>query len=194
MMDQITKEFFQTGQSFEDFVKEGTTDEQNRFQLYYDKRAEDISPEEYKIDLVFPVNIVVAATTWCWDSQTNVPILVRIAEHNPKINLTIFNKDRLPFIIDRINKGEKVPQALIYSKDFYYIDRWVERTTYAYKLFAEVYEELGWDTEKKSEFIKEYRKRYLKQQKEINLELIQEIKSILKRTDAIQASTMRLRK
>lgn len=194
MMDQITKEFFQTGQSFEDFVKEGTTDEQNRFQLYYDKRAEDISPEEYKIDLVFPVNIVVAATTWCWDSQTNVPILVRIAEHNPKINLTIFNKDRLPFIIDRINKGEKVPQALIYSKDFYYIDRWVERTTYAYKLFAEVYEELGWDTEKKSEFIKEYRKRYLKQQKEINLKLIQEIKSILKRTDAIQASTMRLRK
>lgn len=194
MMDQITKEFFQTGQSFEDFVKEGTTDEQNRFQLYYDKRAEDISPEEYKIDLVFPVNIVVAATTWCWDSQTNVPILVRIAEHNPKINLTIFNKDRFPFIIDRINKGEKVPQALIYSEDFYYIDRWVERTTYAYKLFAEVYEELGWDTEKKSEFIKEYRKRYLKQQKEINLELIQEIKSILKRTDAIQASTMRLRK
>lgn len=194
MMDQITKEFFQTGQSFEDFVKEGTTDEQNRFQLYYDKRAEDISPEEYKIDLVFPVNIVVAATTWCWDSQTNVPILVRIAEHNPKINLTIFNKDRFPFIIDRINKGEKVPQVLIYSKDFYYIDRWVERTTYAYKLFAEVYEELGWDTEKKSEFIKEYRKRYLKQQKEINLELIQEIKSILKRTDAIQASTMRLRK
>jgi len=194
MMDQITKEFFQTGQSFEDFVKEGTTDEQNRFQLYYDKRAEDISPEEYKIDLVFPVNIVVAATTWCWDSQTNVPILVRIAEHNPKINLTIFNKDRFPFIIDRINKGEKVPQVLIYSKDFYYLDRWVERTTYAYKLFAEVYEELGWDTEKKSEFIKEYRKRYLKQQKEINLELIQEIKSILKRTDAIQASTMRLRK
>lgn len=194
MMDQITKEFFQTGQSFEDFVKEGTTDEQNRFQLYYDKRAEDISPEEYKIDLVFPVNIVVAATTWCWDSQTNVPILVRIAEHNPKINLTIFNKDRFPFIIDRINNGEKVPQVLIYSKDFYYIDRWVERTTYAYKLFAEVYEELGWDTEKKSEFIKEYRKRYLKQHKEINLELIQEIKSILKRTDAIQASTMRLRK
>lgn len=192
MMDQITKEFFQTGQSFEDFVKEGTPDEQKRSQRYYDKSAKDITPEEYKIDLVFPVNIVIAATTWCWDSQTNVPILVRIAEHNPKINLTIFNKDRFPFIIDRINNGEKVPQALIYSKDFYYLDRWVERTTYAYKLFAEVYEELGWDKEKKNEFIKEYRKRYLKQHKEINLAVIEEIKSILKRTDAVQASTMRL--
>jgi hypothetical protein len=192
MMDQITKEFFQTGQRFEDFVKEGTPDEQKRSQRYYDKSAKDISPEEYKIELVFPVNIVIAATTWCWDSQTNVPILVRIAEHNPKINLTIFNKDRFPFIIDRINNGEKVPQALIYSKDFYYLDRWVERTTYAYKLFAEVYEELGWDKEKKNEFIKEYRKRYLKQHKEINLAVIEEIKSILKRTDAVQASTMRL--
>jgi len=194
MMDQITKEFFQTGQFFEDFVKEGTTEEQKRFQRYYDKSTEDISPEEYKIDLDFPVNIVVAATTWCWDSQTNVPILVQIAKHNPKINLTIFNKDRFPFIIDRINKGEKVPQALIYSMDFYYLDRWVERTTYAYKLYAEVYEELGWDTEKESEFSMEYKKRYLKQHKEINRSLIQEIKSILKRTDAIQASTMRLRK
>ena len=194
MMDQITKEFFQTGQSFEDFVKEGTPDEQDRLQLYDSRSAKDISPEEYKIDLDFPVNIVVAATTWCWDSQTNVPILVQIAKHNPKINLTIFNKDRFPFIIDRINKGEKVPQALIYSMDFYYLDRWVERTTYAYKLYAEVYEELGWDTEKESEFSMEYKKRYLKQHKEITRSLIQEIKSILKRTDAIQASTMRLRK
>ena len=194
MLERITEEFFLKGDSFNDFLKLGTEEEQQRFRLYYRRLPKKFSPEEFLIEVKHPINLLMLATTWCWDSQTNVPILIRIAEHNPKINLTIFNKDRFPFIIDRINKGEKVPQALIYSKDFYYIDRWVERTTYAYKLFAEVYEELGWDTEKKSEFIKEYRKRYLKQQKEINLELIQEIKSILKRTDAIQASTMRLRK
>ena len=132
-----------------------------------------------------------AATTWCWDSQTNVPLLIRIAEHNPNINVKIFNKDKLPFIIDQINDGAKVPQALIFSKDFYYIDRWVEKTTLAYKLFTKVYDEFGWDKEKKDEFIKEYRKRFLKQQTEIGKALIKEMRYILERIDSIQASTER---
>lgn len=191
MLDKITEEFFQTGQSFEDFIKDGTPDEQKRFQLYFDKTAMKYKPEDFHINLKYPVNILLAATTWCWDSQTNVPFLIRIAEHNPNINIRIFNKDKLPFIIDRINDGEKVPQALIYSKDFYYIDRWVEKTTLAYNLFAEVYDEFGWDQDKKSEFIKEYRKRFLKQQKEIAKALIQEIRYILERVDSIQASTER---
>ncbi len=191
MLDRITEEFFHTGQSFENFIKDGTPDEQKRFQLYFERTSIKFKPEDFHIKLQYPVNIILAATTWCWDSQTNVPILIRIAEHNPSINIKIFDKDKLPFIIDQINNGEKVPQTLIYSKDFYYIDRWVEKTTLAYKLFADVYDEFNWNKEKKDEFIKEYRKRFLKQQKEIGKALIQEMRYILERIDSIQASTAR---
>ncbi|MHA2305289.1 MAG: thioredoxin family protein [Candidatus Hodarchaeales archaeon] len=191
MLDRITEEFFQTGKSYENFILDGTPDEQKRLQVYFDKTEINYKPEDFHIDLEYPVNILVAATTWCWDSQTNVPFLVRIAEHSPNVNLKIFNKDKFPFIIDRINNGEKVPQALIFSKDFYYIDRWVEKTKLAYKLYAEIYDEFNWDKEKKSEFIKEYRKRFLKHRKEIGKALIQEIRYILERTDSIQASTAR---
>ena len=190
-MDRITQEFYQTGKSFEEFIKDGTEEEQDRFKLYFRKTEVNYSPEEFQIDLEYPVNILVAATTWCWDSQTNLPLLVRIAEKNPNLNLQIFNKDKYPFLINRINNGEKVPQVLFFSKDFYFLDNWIERPTLAYKLYSEVYNEFGWAKEKKSEFIKEYRKRFLKQQKEIGNALIHEIKTILYRIDSIQAATAR---
>ncbi len=193
MMERITKEFFQTGKSFEEFANDGTADEKKRLKRYFDKGEQIFSPEDFRIDLDFPVYLVVLATTWCWDSQTNIPILVRIAENSPKIHVKIFNKDKYPFMIDRINNGEKVPQVLVYSEDLYYLDRWVERTTYAYRLYADVYKEFGWDKERKSESMKEYRKRFLRQQSKIAKELIQEINVLLNRTDAIQASTTRLR-
>lgn len=191
MLERITEEFYQTGNSLDDFLKEGTEEEQKRFRLYYRKLEKKFSPGEFRIDINSPVNLLVIATTWCWDSQTNVPVFVRIAENSPNINLKIFNKDQYPFLIDRINGGEKVPQVLMFSKDLYFLDRWVERTTQAYKLYAEVRQEIGWDNSVKDEFLKDYRKRYLKQQKDLELALIQEIRTLLARTDAIQASTSR---
>jgi len=131
------------------------------------------------------------ATTWCWDSQTNVPVFVKIAEHSPNVNLSIYNKDLYPFLIDRINDGEKVPQALIFSKDYYYLDRWVERTTLGYQIYAEVRKEYGWDKSVFDDFLKGYRKRYLKQQKELETALLQEIRTLFFRTDAIQAASFR---
>ncbi|MHA1214748.1 MAG: thioredoxin family protein [Candidatus Hodarchaeales archaeon] len=191
MIERITETFFKRGMTFEEFIKEGTKDEQDRFKLYYRKAEKKFSSEEFKIDLENEVNLLLLATPWCWDSQTNVPILVRIAENSPKINLSIFNKDNYPFLIDKINGGEKVPQLLVFSADYYYLDRWVERSTKTYQLYGELRKELGWDTK---EFVKEYRKRFLKVQKELEESLIQEIKDLLIRADAIQNATARLKK
>ena len=191
LLERITEEFYQTGNSLDDFLKDGTEEEQKRFRLYYRRLEKKFSPEEFRIDINYPVNLLVMATTWCWDSQTNIPVFVRIAENSPNINLKILNKDQYPFLIDRINDRERVPQVLMFSKDFYFLDHWVERTTQAYKLYAEVRQEIGWDNSVEDEFLKEYRKRYLKQQKDLELALIQEIRTLLARTDAIQASTSR---
>ncbi len=191
MLERITEEFFQTGMNFEEFVNTGKEDEQKRMLLYFNRSEKEFKPKEFHIDLKYPINLLVAATTWCWDSQTNVPILARIAEHSPNINLKIFNKDQYPFLIDRVNGGEKVPQVLIFSKDFYFLARWVERPTLTYRLYAEIHQEIGWDESTKDEFVKEYRKRFLKNHKELENALIHEIRTLLERTEAIQSSTSR---
>ncbi|MCK4849110.1 MAG: thioredoxin family protein [Candidatus Heimdallarchaeota archaeon] len=191
MLEKISKEFFESGITFDEFLKEGTEDEAKRTQLYYSKSAKNFTPEELRIDIEHPINLMLVATTWCWDSQTNVPVIVHLANHNPKINLRIFNKDNYPFLADKINGGEKVPQLLFYTKDFYYLDRWVERSTPGYKLYAELRKQYGWKEENKPEFIKQYRKEFLRQQKNLEHAVFDEIHAILKRADEIQKSTSR---
>lgn len=191
MLEKISKEFYESGKTFDEFLKEGTDDEAKRTQLYYSKSAKNFKPEEFRIDLEHPINLLLIATTWCWDSQTNIPIIVHLANHNPNINLKIFNKDNYPFLVDKINGGEKVPQLLLYSKDYYYLDRWVERSTPGYKLYAEFRKQYGWKEEDKSEFVKQYRKEFLRQQKDLERAVLDEIYTLLQRADEIQKSTSR---
>ncbi|MFW9903336.1 MAG: thioredoxin family protein [Candidatus Thorarchaeota archaeon] len=191
MLEQITEEFYQTGSSFDEFIQTGTEDEKKRISLYYRRLDKKFTPEDFRIELTHPINLLIMATTWCWDSKTNVPVFVKLAEQNPNINLKIFNKDHYPFLIDRINGREKVPQVLVFSQDFHYLDRWVERSTLGYQLYGEVRKEYGWDESVFEQFLKEYRKKFLKQQKELESSLIQEIRTLLTRTDAIQAATER---
>jgi len=190
LLERITKEFYQTGTSFDEFLQSGTEEEQDRMKLYYQRLTKNFPSEKFRIDLTHPVYLLVVATTWCWDSKTNVPVFVRIAEQSPNVNLKIFNKDQYPFLVDKINRGEKIPQVLVFSQDFHYLDRWVERTTSGYQLYGAVRKEYGWD-ENEEQFLKEYRKRYLKQQKRLESDLIHEIKTLFTRVDAIQAATGR---
>jgi len=191
MLEKISKEFFESGKTFEEFLKEATEDEAKRTQLYYSKSAKTFTPEEFRIEIDHPINLMLIATTWCWDSQTNVPIIVHLADHNPKLNLRIFNKDNYPFLIDKINGGEKVPQLLLYTKDYYYLDRWVERSTSGYKLYAELRKQYGWKDENKSEFVKQYRKNFLREQKNLEKSVLDEIHTLIQRADEIQKSTSR---
>ena len=192
MLEKITKEFFLSGKSFDEFLKEGKEDEINRTQLYYSKIENNFSHEDFYVELEHPVNLMLIATNWCWDSQTNVPLIVQLAKNNPDISLRIFNKDHYPFLADRINRGEKVPQLLFYTKDFYYLDRWVERSTAGYKLYADLREQHGWKEEDNPDFIKHYKKEFLRQQKSLERVALDEIQSLLRRVDQIQRATRRL--
>jgi hypothetical protein len=191
MLEKISKEFYESGKTFDEFLMEATEDEAKRTQLYYSRIAKNFTPEDFLIDIEHPINLMLVATTWCWDSQTNVPIIVHLANHNPNINLRIFNKDNYPFLVDKINDGEKVPQLLVYTKDFFYLDRWVERSTLGYKLYADLREEYGWKEENESEFVKQYRKKFLQQQKNLERAVIDEIHTILQRVIEVQRSASR---
>ncbi len=178
--------------TFDEFLKDATEDDRKRFNYYFDKSAKNHSPESLKIDLKYPLNILVLATTWCWDSQTNLPIIAHLAAQNPNINLKIMNKDHLPFMVTKVNNGEKVPQVLVFTEDFYYLDRWVERSTRAYRLYAEYRKKFGWTDENKDAFVKQYRKAFLKDQIEVEKSVVEEIKTLLTRADIISATTARL--
>jgi len=85
MLEKISKEFYETGKTFDEFLKEGTDDEAKRTQLYFSKMTKNITPEEFRINLEHPINLMLVATTWCWDSQTNAPGIAHLANQNQNI-------------------------------------------------------------------------------------------------------------
>lgn len=189
MIERITKEFFNSGKSFDEFLEDATEDEAKRFRLYYRRSAKKFTPEQFRIDIDRPINLLVTATTWCWDSQTNLQILVHIANNSPKVNLKILNQDKYPFLAIKVKSRLKVPQILVFSENFYYLDRWVERSTLAYQLYAKFRKQYGWKEENRDEFLKQYRTAYLRDQQNFERSVIDEIHALLKRAEAVSSAT-----
>ena len=69
MMDKIHEEFFNKGISFQDYLNQMDPQTRKLTETYYSRVTRRFTPEELKIDLQFPVNLVGVVATWCFDCQ-----------------------------------------------------------------------------------------------------------------------------
>lgn len=59
-------------------------------------------------------NWVILAETWCGDGAQTIPVIAKISEHNPKINLKIIFRDENPSLMDKyLTKGTRSIPKLI---------------------------------------------------------------------------------
>ena len=185
---------FDTGLSFNEWLD--TTEEsiKEKTKRYYEKIYMMVV-SEYKsritISSEFKINILAVIQDNCWDCQFYLPVLARLAENEPNINLKIFRKDNpiIESLLEPVNGGMKTPYVLFYSIDGYYIDRWVERPTIVYELYAKIKRELGFDNQ---EFYKEYRKAFLKDQEIFYRAAAEELALKICRANAIQGTSKRI--
>ncbi|MFX0212277.1 MAG: thioredoxin family protein [Candidatus Hodarchaeota archaeon] len=193
-MDQIDKVFFETGISFKEYLERMESEEdRKRTQRYYDRVLRDFSSSQLKVSIKRKLHLVVIVATWCWDCKTNIPVIARIVENSLNITLKLFIKEEImdTGLLAKINASERIPQLLVFSEDFWFIDRWVERSIRAYQLYAEYKNRYGWGKDRFDLFLKEYRKAYLRQKKEIDQAVIKEIHGILVKADALSEATAR---
>ena len=165
-----------------------------RVNRYYNK-IKNIIPPEYKdrlSKLEYEVHIIVIVEDACWDSQFYVPILIHLTENNPKINVRLLNKYENIDILERTNGGNKTPYVMFLSEDGYLIDRWVERPTAAYELIAKVRKQVGYGSKNKNIYLKEYRKKFLKEQDKLFRNGAEELVLKILRTHAVQATSPRI--
>ena len=85
------------------------------------------------------IPILVIGTDRCDDTAGNVPILARIAECTPKIELRILDSDaNAPYHQQfKVNGKRKTPVVLFLSTEHEELCRWVERPNAAYKVINE---------------------------------------------------------
>lgn len=187
-------EFFEKGLTFNNYLNKIEKEEnKKRHEIYYRRAKIDEELKTQLSELTWQIKIVVIAADWCWDCQTNVPVIAKLSEFSDKIDIRFFKKEDFSDYLLKTNGGEKVPFVMIFSKDGHFINSWVEKSSLAYKLYADIRKELGWQIEK-GKFYREYRQRFLKMQKDLNRATIEELIDILIKSEYIMRGSPRLNK
>ena len=85
------------------------------------------------------IRILVIGTDRCGDSAGIIPILARMEDAGPKVQLSILDSDANARYHQqfKVNGKRKTPVVLFLSKDLEELCRWVERPNAAYKVINE---------------------------------------------------------
>ncbi|MFW9995417.1 MAG: thioredoxin family protein [Candidatus Odinarchaeota archaeon] len=186
------KDLFNEGKTFDEYVDAiEDKDHAKRYRLYYKRASIPDDILEKLSNLKYPLNVIVLAADWCWDCQTNVPIIIKLAEASNKINVRFFKKEEYPDLNWKTNGGDKVPMVHFFSEDGYYVTTWIEKPTITYMIYGRLRQKLGWDIDK-YEFLKEYRQEFLRNQAELNEATAREILDVLLKVEAIFSTSPRL--
>jgi len=132
------EEYFHKGVGFDQFIEKAST--RQNFEWFYDNTTLSDDVREFLHGLDRQINVLVVATHWCIDCQANVPVMAKIADTSPAIDVRIINRDDHPDFMQHYltNGGMKVPLCLFLSTDYREVSRWVERPTEAYRLLYDL--------------------------------------------------------
>lgn len=190
------KEFFERfskGFTFEQWLTKLDDVSKDKVSRYYEKIYMMVVSEfRERFTCDYKVNILALVDNRCWDCQFYIPVLVRLAENNPNIEVKLLEANGNEDIHQNVNGGNKSPYVMFYSQDGYLTDTWVERPTIVYELYAKLRKEYGFGESSKMDFLKEYRKAFLKDQELFYKAAADELTQKICRVNAIQGTSKRI--
>lgn len=124
---------------YTEFLKHHATPEQRaRWQAVYDKVV--FTPEQRELlgGFVREMHVLCVAGAWCGDCVNQCPILARIGEQNPRIQMRFLDRDAHPEAQRalRMNAGDRVPAVIFLSEDDQECARYGDRTLATYRQMA----------------------------------------------------------
>jgi hypothetical protein len=125
----VTKERFAQGMTFQQYLDQMTTNK--------DKFLEALDavhvPPQARAALANrggKLNVLVITEDWCGDALTNVPVLARMVEGLPNVEMRVFLRDRNPDLMDQyLNRGiyKSIPVFAFFDEGMREIARFIER-------------------------------------------------------------------
>ncbi|WP_442264454.1 thioredoxin family protein [Tenacibaculum sp. ZS6-P6] len=88
---------------------------------------------------------IVLTEGWCGDAAHNIPVLNKMAEENPNIDLQLVLRDENLELMDKFltNGGRSIPKLIAVNKDKEVLFTWGPRPTEATKMIADYKKEHG---------------------------------------------------
>ena len=138
------KEHYDQALTFVEFLdKYGTESHRQRWQAVYDRVQ--LTQAQRVLLGGFPrqMRLLCVAGTWCGDCVRECPLLQRITEASPRIELRFLDRDDHPEVAQElsINAGARIPMVVFLSEDYFECARYGERTLATYRKMAA--EQLG---------------------------------------------------
>lgn len=75
------------------------------------------------------LRVLVLNADWCLDSANTVPVMARLAETVPGVELRLLERDEFPALMDRYltNGSRSIPLAILLDRSFRELGRWGPR-------------------------------------------------------------------
>ena len=185
--------YFELGLNYEQyFDKIENSDHKSKYKSYYERFNLSNDHKSYlENDIENKINILIIGAEWCGDCQVNVPIIQHIVQNSKNLSLRILIKENYSHLVLKTNGGLHIPYVMFLSSDGYIVERWSERSTEQYLLYAGLRKQLGWDS---PEFIKESKKLFTHDYEKFSQATTNEIIQKIRRADAILSTSQRLHK
>ena len=125
----VTKQRFTQGMSLQQYLDQMTT---NKDKFLETMAATHVTPEDRAIfkDHREKLNVLVLTEDWCGDALTNFPVLARMVEEAPNVEMRVFLRDQSPDVMDQyLNRGlfRSIPVFVFFDEDMKEVARFVER-------------------------------------------------------------------
>jgi hypothetical protein len=125
----ITKQRFAQGMTFQQYLDQMNT---NKDKFLETLAATHVTPQERTAfkDRGEKLNVLVITEDWCGDALTNFPVLARMVEGAPNVEMRVFLRDQNPDVMDQyLNRGifRSIPVFVFFDQDMKEVARFIER-------------------------------------------------------------------
>lgn len=125
----VTKERFTQGMTFQQYLDQMTT---NKDKFLEAMGAVHVTPQDRAVvaSRREKLNVLVLTEDWCGDALTNFPVLARVVEGAPNVEMRVFLRDQNPDFMDQyLNRGiyRSIPVFVFFDGRMKELARFVER-------------------------------------------------------------------
>lgn len=120
---------------YEDYLNTGKENYRNKWQQTYERLKLTEEQENTAASFVRKIKVILLSGIWCGDCSRQGPVLQKIAEANPCIEVRFADNQENSQLQEelRINGAKKVPVALFLNEDFFELCRFGDRHLAVYR-------------------------------------------------------------
>jgi hypothetical protein len=125
----VTRERFAQGMTFQQYLDQMGTNKETFVKFLSEIK---VRPEDRQAldKLGKKLRVMVITEDWCGDALYNVPVLAKLVEGNPNIEMRVFLRDKNPDLMDQyLNNGmyRSIPVFAFFDENMNEVARFIER-------------------------------------------------------------------